>query len=227
MSCALIIPARAGSKGIPRKNIRGLAGIPLIAHIIRAAQESNAVDEIYVSTDGDDIAKTAEEHGAQAIERPKDIAGDFAASEDAILHALDALEGRGVLPEYTFFAQCTAPLTKASDLDGAMALMHSNDCDSIFAAKQFHGFIWRRDENDVLYGVNHDHTGRRPMRQELPPEYQETGAFYLFRTHGFRQAKQRFFGRIGVYEIPEERSIDIDSLEDFARAEKFINEHTA
>ena len=224
MSCDLIIPARAGSKGVPLKNIKLLAGKPLIAHMIEAAEGCKSIDNIYVSTDGDDIAAVAEEYGAKVIKRPKDISGDVAASETSILHVLDVLKDSGLLPEYTFFAQCTAPLTKAEDFDKAMKLMQTGDYDSIFAAKSFHGFIWKADDNGLMSGINHDHTRRRLMRQEIPPEYQETGAFYLFNTEGFRKNKNRFFGRIGVCEMPKERALDIDTLEDFALAEEYLGQ---
>lgn len=224
MSCALIIPARAGSKGVPLKNIRHLVGLPLIAHMIKAAQNAQSVDRIYVSTDGDDIAAVALKYGAEVIRRPDEISGDVAPSEDAILHALDHLDEMGALPDKTFFAQCTAPLTRSEDFDGAMALMDKQGYDALFAAKPFHGFIWGADDNGLMHGTNHDHTARRLMRQEMAPEYQETGAFYLFDTAGFRKSKRRFFGRIGVYEIPSERSIDIDTLEDFAHVEAYLRQ---
>lgn len=222
MSCALIIPARAGSKGVPLKNIRNLAGIPLIAHVINAAQNSSCIDSVYVSTDGDDIAAVAKKFGAVPIMRPMEIAGDFAASEDAVLHVLNTLEVQRKLPEHTFFAQCTSPLTQSSDFEKAFSVMQAGGFDSVFAAKLFHGFIWGADEGGAMRGLNHDHTGRRLMRQEMPPQYQETGAFYLFRTEGFRKSRRRFFGKIGVCEIPEERSVDIDTLEDFAKAEQYF-----
>ncbi len=225
MSCDLIIPARAGSKGVPGKNIKPLNGIPLIAHLINAAKGADCIDNIYVSTDGDEIAKVAEDYGAHPIKRPADISGDFASSESAILHTLDVLDNAGKLSEYTFFAQCTAPLTQADDLDRAMKTLKDRALDSVFAAKSFHGFIWGEDQDGNMKGLNHDHTGRRLMRQEMPPQYQETGSFYLFKTQEFRNHKQRFFGKIGVCEIPEDRSIDIDTLEDFARAENYLTQN--
>lgn len=222
MSCALIIPARAGSKGVPQKNIRVLAGIPLIAHVIKAAQQASCIDKVYVSTDGDDIAFIAEQHGAEVIKRPIEIAGDMAASEDAVIHALDVLESQKTLPDFTFFAQCTAPLTRPQDFDCAKKIMDKANYDSVFAAKAFHGFIWREDEDGALYGVNHNHKDRRLMRQEMAAEYQETGAFYLFKTAGFREARRRFFGNIGVCELPQELALDIDTLEDFEHAETYL-----
>ncbi|MGH1456366.1 MAG: cytidylyltransferase domain-containing protein [Alphaproteobacteria bacterium] len=221
-SAIMIIPARSGSKGVPGKNIKPLAGVPLIAHIINTAKKSKYIDDVYVSTDGNDIAKVSEQYGAKVVKRPPEIAGDFSASEDAVLHVLDALDEQGKLPEYTFFAQCTSPLTQAEDFDRAMESLQDNNLSSIFAAKTFHGFIWGEGENNTMRGLNHDHTGRRLMRQETPPQYQETGSFYLFKTTDFRKNKRRFFGNIGVCEIPEERSIDIDTLKDFEKVESLL-----
>lgn len=223
-SSIMIIPARAGSKGVPKKNIRELAGIPLIAYLIKAALASNCISNVYVSTDGQDIADVAADFGAKIVIRPPDISGDFASSEDAVLHALEVIEADGeVLPNHIFFGQCTSPLTHSSDFDKTFSIMEEGGYDSVFAAKSFHGFIWRHGRNGNMEGVNHDHTGRRLMRQEMEPEYQETGAFYLLNTDGFRQSKRRFFGNIGVCAIPSERCIDIDTLEDFDVAEKILN----
>ncbi len=225
MSCDLIIPARSGSKGVPLKNIKMLSGKPLIAHMIEAAQGCKNIDNIYVSTDGEEIARVAVEYGAIVIERPEEISGDVATSESAILHSLDILEEQGKLPENTCFGQCTSPLINSEDFYRAIQIMQSGKYDSIFSAKLFHGFIWNKDENGFMVGVNHDHTSRRLMRQEMQPQYQETGAFYIFNTQGFRINKNRFFGKIGICEIPEERSVDIDTLEDFDIASDYLERH--
>lgn len=219
MSCHLIIPARAGSKGVPGKNIKLLNGKPLIAYVIEAGLKASCIDRVYVSTDGPDIAAVARDYGAQVIDRPAEISGDKDSSESAVLHALDHMDS---VPDHSVFAQCTAPLTRSGDFDAAFQLYCDQDYDCLFAAKPFHGFIWREDESGAAQAVNHDSSQPRAMRQDLAPEYQETGAFYILNTAQFQRTQHRFFGKIGVYELPEERAIDIDTLEDFAAAEEML-----
>ena len=100
-----IIPARGGSKGVPRKNLRRVGGVPLIERAVRTASETDSIDLVVVSTDDDEIAAVSEAAGARVVRRPADISGDTASSESAILHALDVLEGEGEPAEVVAFLQ--------------------------------------------------------------------------------------------------------------------------
>ncbi|HEY9766444.1 MAG TPA: acylneuraminate cytidylyltransferase family protein, partial [Chroococcales cyanobacterium] len=118
MAVLAVIPARGGSKGIPRKNVRLLAGKPLIAHAIEAARGSRSIDRVVVSTDDTEIGRVAERFGAEVVWRPTEISGDTASSEAALLFTLDFLESKeGYRPDILVFLQCTAPLTLAEDID--------------------------------------------------------------------------------------------------------------
>ena len=119
-----VIPARGGSKGVLRKNVRPLAGVPLVARAVRAALAARSVDLVVVSTDDDEIAAVASAHGAIIIRRPAAISGDTASSESALLHALDDLAGRGIAPSTLVFLQCTSPFTRGEDID-AMVRGHA------------------------------------------------------------------------------------------------------
>ena len=218
MSCNLIIPARSGSKGILKKNISLVGGLPLIAHIINAAKLASSIKDIFVSTDGEEIAKIASDYGAKIIIRPKEISGDSSSSEEAILHALNFLEKKNSQTEYTCFGQCTSPFTSSQDFDEAIKLIQEKNYDSLFAATIFHHFLWTKDQNGQMHGVNHNQLERRLMRQEKTPEYLESGAFYIFKTKGFIEAKQRFFGKIGMYEMAANRVFEIDTIEDLNQA---------
>lgn len=218
-ACA-IIPARGGSKAIPRKNVRILAGKPLVAYAIAAARESRWTDRVIVSTDDTEIANVANRHGAQVVWRPKEISGDTASSELAILHALDHLEQtEGYSVPITVFLQCTSPMMTAADIDGTIEKLVETDSDCALAAVPFHYFLWR-PEGDCAAGVNHDPRGRL-MRQERAPEYLETGAVYAMRTEGFLSVRHRFFGRIALY-VSGGPQIEIDELSDFQIAEALI-----
>ncbi|MGK7957339.1 MAG: acylneuraminate cytidylyltransferase family protein, partial [Crocosphaera sp.] len=119
MTNIAIIPARGGSKGVPRKNVRLLAGKPLIAHSIEDAQESSFVDQVYVSTDNPEIATISVEYGAKIIERPAELANDTASSESALIHGLQALEKQNINPDLLVFLQCTSPIRTGVEIDQA------------------------------------------------------------------------------------------------------------
>ncbi|MEZ4708767.1 MAG: acylneuraminate cytidylyltransferase family protein [Caldilineaceae bacterium] len=228
MSNLCIIPARGGSKGIPRKNIRPLAGKPLIAHTIEQAHQSTHVDRVVVSTDDAEIATVAQAYDAEVVWRPVEISGDFASSEEALLHTLDMLARReGYAPTLTVFLQCTSPLTLAEDIDGTINRLLHTEADSALAVTPFHYFLWRHcDTSDEAIGINHDKQVRL-LRQQREPQYLETGAVYVMRTAGFRQVRQRFFGKTAVYIMPNERCHEIDEPVDLEMAEVLMRQQQA
>ncbi|MFD1949588.1 cytidylyltransferase domain-containing protein [Sphingomonas arantia] len=222
MDVLAIIPARGGSKGLPRKNVLPLGGIPLIAHSIAAARAASSVTRVIVSTDDAEIAAVARTHGAEVVDRPAAIAGDIAKSEDALLHVLGHLAAaEGYRPDLTVFLQCTSPLTAPADIDGTVAALRDSNADTAVAVTAFHYFLWRHDASGAAVGVNHD-KAIRPMRQQRDPEYLETGAVYVMRTAGFLAARHRFFGQTALFETPPERRLEIDDPEDFRMAEDRI-----
>lgn len=212
-----IIPARGGSKGVPRKNLLPVAGVPLVARAVQAALTAELVDRVYVSTDDSEIAGISVEAGAQIIERPATIAGDTASSESAVLHAMDEIEAQGVALATVAFLQATSPFISSVSLSEAVRLVHSGKYDCTFSAYETYGFLWGRSADGAAVAINHD-ARHRPRRQDRDPHYFETGAFYVFDPAGFRTAKHRFFGRIGVVEVPEESALEIDDPMQFAMA---------
>ena len=219
-----VIPARGGSKGIPRKNLQLVAGKPLLVYSIEAAQGSSSVTRVVVSTDDPEIGAVAKAHGAEVVWRPADISGDSAPSEDALLHVLDYLERtEGYYPDLLVFLQCTAPLTRAEDIDGAVQVLLSEDADTALAVTPFYHFLWRKDETGNAVGINHDKS-RRLRRQEMEPQYLETGAIYVMRVPGFKKAKHRFFGKTALYVMPLERCWEIDEPVDLLIAEVLLRE---
>ena len=210
-----IIPARGGSKGIKNKNLQHVGGIPLVARTILACKHSRMVDEVYVSTDNSKIARVAIAYGAKVIERPSELALDATSSESVLLHALQELENQNIRPQTILFAQCTSPFITQADIDGVLGLLQNHD--SALTVTDNHAFIWRRDSSGNAIGINHDSAVRLP-RQQLAPEFRETGAVYGMNIEQFRKSGHRFFGRIGMYEVPTERSMEIDEPEDLQLA---------
>ena len=184
-SAIAIIPARGGSKGIPNKNLQTVGGVTLLARTISACLKSESIATIYVSTDSDEISAVALNSGAQVIRRPADISGDTASSESALLHALNEIEKTSSLPKNVLFAQCTSPFITHTDIDGILELL--KDHDSALTVTHNHAFIWRRDNAGNAIGINHDSAIRLP-RQQLEPEFKETGALYAMNIDHFRKS---------------------------------------
>jgi len=221
-SVCAIIPARGGSKAIPRKNLRSVCGKPLLAYAITAASQASRVDRVVVSTDDEEIAAVATAFGAMVIMRPSALASDTASSESALLHALEQLANDGdYRPNVLAFVQCTSPLTLAEDIDGTIEVVLDRRADCAFAVTPFHGFVWTGDASESARGINHD-PARRPMRQQRRPEYLETGAVYAMRVPGFLVAQHRFFGRIGMYVMPRERCFEVDEPGDLYVVETLL-----
>lgn len=232
-----IIPARGGSKGLPGKNVMRVGGVPLVARAVGAARAARSVGLVVVTTDDDEIARAAHDAGAVVVHRPVELAGDTASSESALLHALDELaEGGGCdgvdgcdgtdgHPEASvvLFIQATSPFISPTDLDAAVAQIASGERDSVFSAVESHAFLWAdAPRGGGAAGVNHD-PDFRPRRQDRAPEYRETGAFYAMRTDGFRAARHRFFGRIGVRLVAELHAVEIDTAADLVVAQALAN----
>lgn len=218
-----IIPARGGSKGIPRKNIKLFCGKPLIAWTILAAKAANLVDCVYVSTDDDHIARVSREWGADVIQRPIELATDTASSESALLHAVETLETtHGLSLQTIVFLQCTSPFTSGEEIDQVVNLIKKQNYDSAVTAVPFHHFIWEKEsETGSMEGVNHDKYVRL-RRQDRTPEYLEVGAAYAMNAAGFKLHQHRFFGKIGSTLIPSYKSLEIDSLDDWIVAEQLM-----
>ncbi len=224
MNLLAIIPARGGSKGIPRKNIRPIAGKPLIAHTIECAFNAKYIDRVVVSTDDSEIAAVSKKYGAEVVLRPDEISGDFAPSEAALLHTLDYLkENENYLPEIIVFLQCTSPLTSPEDIEGTVDMLIYGDADSALAVTPFHHFLWKQESGGNATGINHNESIRL-MRQEKDLQYLETGAVYAMRTEGFIKAKHRFFGKTVMHVTPVERCVEIDEPIDFKVAETLMRE---
>ncbi|WP_285505114.1 acylneuraminate cytidylyltransferase [Actinokineospora sp. NBRC 105648] len=204
-----VIPARGGSKGVPAKNLATVGGVPLVARAVRALVTADRVDVVIVSTDSDDIAAAAAAAGAVVVRRPSELSGDTATSESAVLHALDET---GLEPETVVLVQCTSPFIAPETVDAVVAKVRDDDYDVAFTAVRVHEFLWRV-AGGTAAGVNHD-PAYRPRRQDRDPEYRETGAVYAMRTAGFRAARHRFFGRVGLVEVPQADAIEIDTAAD-------------
>lgn len=217
-----VIPARGGSKGVPGKNIRELAGEPLIAYTIKAACEAGIFSKIIVSTDSGGIADIAVRYGAEVpFLRPASISGDTTSSDAVIMHALDYYEELGVRFDMVCKLQPTSPLRNSVHLREAWNLFHERQPDFLVSVCECeHSPLWTGVlGNDLCMDEFISEEVKRSCRQTLPVYYRLNGAIYMARAERFRQNKS-FFGKNGIaYIMGQEDSIDIDSELDFKIAE--------
>lgn len=209
MKVLAVIPARGGSKGIPGKNLQLLGGKPLVAWSIEAAVGSHMVDEVVVSTDSKEIAAVAN-HRARVVMRPHELACDTAPSEWALLHVLECMVDK---PDILVFLQCTTPFATSEDIDQAVLTFSRGEYDSLVSVTPSHAHIWCRCLRDTYMGLNHN-IRMRYRRQDFPEQYRENGAIYVMNADWFQKVKHRFFGKVGIYVMPPERSLEIDSYFD-------------
>jgi CMP-N-acetylneuraminic acid synthetase len=219
-----IIPARGGSKGVPKKNIRLLAGKPLIAYTIEAAQKSKYINEIIVSTEDREIAKVSEALAVSVMPRPKKLARDNTSTIEVVLHTLTVLRKKqGYIPNLTIVLQPTSPLRTAKDIDAAINIFLKNNFGSLVSVCQpTHSPYWnfRIDKGFLEPVFNRKYLEMR--RQDLPPLYFSNGAIYLSTPKNFQKHKSLYCPRMGSYLMSSWASIQIDSEIDFLLAEIVI-----
>ena len=210
MKTVAVILARGGSKGIPKKNIQMLGGIPLINHTINCAKWSE-VDEVWVSTDSTYVKTIAMNAGARVLDRPSEISGDKSPSEHALLHFAENVEFDRLV-----FIQPTSPLLSPSYVNEGLNKMKNYD--SVFSVYKEHWFPrWSMDVKPLNFNIE-----KRPRRQDRPDTYIENGAFYITTRDALLQNKVRVSGRVGVVEMSPYESFQIDTWEDLNFLEKLI-----
>lgn len=224
MSTLAIIPARGGSKGIPRKNLMPVAGRPLIAWTIEQALAARHVDRTIVSTDCEEIAAVARDCGAEVpFLRPAAFATDQASTESVLLHALETLDASGYQPELVVLLQATCPVRRPGRIDAAIARLREAGADSLVSVREIHPFLWRNPDRAT---ATYDYT-RRPRRQDLREEerlFEENGSIYVTRTHTLRTLGNRLGGHIALFPMDRSESVDIDTADDVRLAEKLLQD---
>lgn len=216
-----VIPARGGSKRIPRKNIRSFFGQPMIGWSIIAAKDSGCFDKVIVSTDDAEIASVAREYGADVpFVRPAELADDHTPTLPVICHAIEWCSEALSRPEFVCCVYATAPFLRAPDLTGAFRQLQSSTADYVFSATDF-GFpiqraIRLRDEGrvEMLY-PEHNET----RSQDLEDAYHDAGQFYWGRVDAWRSQIPVIGPASEMYFLPRYRVQDIDTMEDWRRAE--------
>ncbi|UVO19521.1 pseudaminic acid cytidylyltransferase [Stutzerimonas stutzeri] len=216
-----IIPARGGSKRIPRKNIKLFCGKPMIAWTIEAALQSGCFDQVVVSTDDAEIAEVARQHGADVpFMRPTELSDDHTGTIPVIRHAIEWFIQQGHTVEQACCLYATAPFVTVEDLNRGMQVLQGNDCDYAFSVTSYAFPIQRAlriNERGRVEMVNPEHFNTRS--QDLEEAFHDAGQFYWGRADAWLQGKQIFSPDALPVLLPRHRVQDIDTPEDWARAE--------
>ncbi len=211
-----LIPLRKGSKSIPLKNIKPIAGKPLCYWVITAAKQCDQIDEVWVSTDGEKIAEISRKYGAKIIKRPPEFATDTASTESVMLHFQEKVDF-----EVLVTIQATSPLLSSQDLSKALKTFDENNLDSLLSAVEFKRFVWSHNFKPFNYDPFN-----RPRRQDFEGSFLENGAFYITKYEILKNYKNRLGGNIGIYKMSNDTATEIDEPEDWTIVEKLlINKH--
>ncbi len=225
MTTFAFIFARGGSVGVPRKNVRELAGKPLIAYSIELACEIPSVDKVFVSTDDPEISEVAKRYGAEVIHRPSELAQSDSSEWLAWRHAIESLETKGFNFDVFLSLPTTAPLRSISDVkaclnsldesvDIVLTMTESNRSPWFNMVKEVNGYISLLVEGTDI-----------SRRQDAPSSNDLTTVAYVTRPEYIKSAEGIFYGRVKGVSVPPERSIDIDTEFDFLLAELLV-EHS-
>jgi N-acylneuraminate cytidylyltransferase len=216
-----VIPARAGSKRLPGKNLRLLLGEPLVVHSIRSALTAPSLGRVVVSTDGEEIARVAQTAGAGVVRRPPDLASDDASTEAALLHVVDTLASNGFEdPEYVVTLEPTSPLRTSQLIERCIDLASRTAADSVITVVETKDVFGRFSEDsfEILDDV-------QPWRlQARRPVYRNSSTVYVTRTSLLRSGGSIVAGNLQAVVVPQDEAVDIDTLFDFLLAETVMRQ---
>jgi CMP-N-acetylneuraminic acid synthetase len=219
-----LIPARGGSKRLPRKNLAELGGKPMLAWTIEAALGSGLFEQVHVSTEDDEIADVARRHGAAVpFRRAAALATDEARVTDVVLDALDWFAGRGMRHHTVCVLLPSSPLRRADDVVGTWRRFHDTGADAAMAVTRYLHPPWQalREEGGLLV----PHWGRDVIArksQEVPPLWVDSGAVYVIRAEALRRDRTFYVERLVGYPIDPARALDIDDAFQLALARAIL-----
>ncbi|WP_026803574.1 acylneuraminate cytidylyltransferase family protein [Aliarcobacter lanthieri] len=219
-----IIPARGGSKGLPKKNIIDLAGKPLIAWTIEASLSSKYITKTIVSSDSDEILEVSKQYGSFILKRPIEFASDTSSSEVVVKHAMESMEEKF---DYVILLQPTSPLRDTKDIDSAFEKFFSLDATALISVCEYDNKIlkaFKENEFGYIEGISNN---KYPFmrRQDLPKTYMSNGAIYIIKVDEFLENNSFFTDKTISFIMDEIKSLDIDTKEDLDKVNKYIIEN--
>ncbi len=222
MKNVAIVPARCGSKSIPFKNIKRIAGRPLLYWSLSALEKCDQVDWVYLATDCPIIEKTVEGFGFEKVrvfKRSSASAADHSPTEDVLHEILDAQSEFGDSDLLTL-VQATNPFIEAEDLEKAVGMVRSETADSVLSVCRIHRFFWSKEGESLNYDYR-----SRPRRQDFDGALVENGALYVTKIGAFRENNNRLYGRIRTLEMPPYSFYEIDEPDDWYLVEELMKRH--
>ena len=221
MSHIAFIPVRGGSKSIPLKNIKILAGKPLVYWTAKAANDSKCIDKVIIATDSEEIKNAVKNFGLNKVEiydRKSENAQDFSSTESVMLEYINA---KNLDKEDLFFLiQATSPLLKSKHIDNMYQKFIEDGADSSLSCVKTKRFFWSKDGKSLNYDYKN-----RPRRQDFEGLMMENGACYINSVGHILRDKNRLSGKISVFEMPEYTAVEIDEPDDFLLIEKLMEKH--
>lgn len=213
-----IIPARGGSKGIPRKNIKDLAGKPMIGYIIKTVLEAKGIDRVIVTTEDEEIARVAKSCGAEVpFIRPRELAEDNVATLPVLQHAINYLEKEeGYIPDYVLLVYPTSPLLSVKRINEAVALAEERNSDSVVSGHYDYGQYWKQVEG----GYARLHPIVIANRQEMKPLFRLNGAIFLTKTEILK--RQLVADKIDPLVMDADENVDVDEPADFEKVRSIL-----
>ena len=219
-----IIPARAGSKGIPGKNMVVIQGKPLIYYSISVAQKAQTLDHFFVSTDGSEIRDVCSEYTDQVWMRPENLARDESNISDVIRYHLEELKKQGQTPDIIVLIQPTSPLRRARDIDECVGRLQNSKANSIISVSSLEDHhpsrLYRLDSRGAMESLDPDH--EQTPRQDLETLYQRNGCIYACKTEAFLKHRHIMASPQISYIMPSEDYLNIDTPRDLQLAEIMI-----
>lgn len=222
-----VIPARGGSKGVPRKNIKQLAGKPLIAYTIEQALESQYIDRVIVSTEDMEIAEISKEYGAEVpFMRPDALSGDQVATVDVLIHAISWLEKEDKFNfDILVLLHTTTPLRAVEDIDACIEMLNDTKADNIFSVTEAHRNPYFNMVEITTNGkVQLSKEGSFSSRQSAPKVYDMNSSIYIWWKDVLKREMKIFLDNSKIYIMSKERSIDIDNELDFKMCQMLLPE---
>ncbi len=221
MSNIAFIPVRGGSKSIPLKNIKILAGKPLVYWTAKAANDSKCIDKVIIATDSEEIKNAVKHFDLNKVEiydRKSENAQDFSSTESVMLEYINA---KNLDKEDLFFLiQATSPLLKSKHIDNMYQKFRDDKAESSLSCVKTKRFFWSKDGQSLNYDYKN-----RPRRQDFEGLMMENGACYINSVGNILRDKNRLSGKISVFEMPEYTAVEIDEPDDFLLIEKLMEKH--
>ena len=223
MSVLAIIPARGGSKGVPRKNLKFLGNKPLIAHTIETALKCEAITDLITTSDDDEILQVAESYGSLTIKRPHDLAMDETKMPPVVTHVIESRRKQSVEYDTIILLQPTCPFRLTEDIDEALDMIENGNVDSVISVCEV------GDNHPArMYQINDNGLNafmpewEKENRQNLPSLYHRNGVIYALKRALFEEKQTFFIDNSKPLVIPTERAINIDEAFDFTIAELLV-----